>query len=499
MISRRFNQGESPGGRLPRKLAVAAFLTFGGIVVLGALSVDTYPVITNDSIAYLQHSQDLTGYGFVNVGYRQIGYPLWLAGVNWLGSLVEPLALTSLLQRLAFVAVALFALSISRGAGLMLLLLLLVPTYVAYSNLILTESIGIPLASMAGVLIVLLLSTRLAESRDRDSTDTSGPDTWLIMATAAIAVALSLVRFHYVLMAAALLAALAYAGARSPDRRRITFTAGIVAAVVIAASYFAMAVENHDEYGVWFPTARGERVEFWTVWQVVVAPNRDIVRDRLPEIYADGDPYTFMGQIDSLPYGEVRERYESAIDAILNATGTTLGNERVKAAVSSLVAGRVDDISGIMHETSTDVLPGQLEDRIHRNSFARRHGIDGFNEQFNDGRATRASLLSSAVLPSIPAPPARDLFKWLVPSSTIIILLGLVVGRLRAVSLAGLAIVVGYTGLAGWFILDNFRFLLPAYMVVAVIGGFILNELVDVARSRRKGYRQGREPENLSS
>lgn len=458
-----------------------SWIVLGVALAFATLAVDTYPVVLNDSIAYLTHSQSLAEYGIVSFGYRQIGYPLWLALWDWIGSAVEPFALVSLVQRGAFLVVAVLAVRKLGKPGLILVGLLLVPTYIAYSNLILTEAVGIPLATLAGVLLaVLLMKSGLSES-----VDCSTGIRLLIASSATVAVALAMVRFHYVVIGGALLAAILWMGWRNPRVRRAASIWAFAATATIGLAFLFMSLENRSEFGEFFPTVRGERVQFWTLWQVVVEPNPGTIQDRLPAIFADGNPYTFMAQVDSLDYEEAKEVYSEARQAILEAAGTSMWRERASAAGAALIAGRIDDLRSSMSTTAQDVLPGELELRIHRNNFARGQGVMAFNDTFNEGRITRAGFISSGPIPQLPMPQASDVFAWLVPISTILLLAGLTRRDARPKAIAGLAVLMAYVSLAGWFILDNFRFLLPAYMVTLVLAASVTRELVDAVKSPR--------------
>ncbi|HEX9977523.1 MAG TPA: hypothetical protein VGB41_02745, partial [Acidimicrobiia bacterium] len=94
--SDRGSDRASAWGRVPRWLRRTIFWVVA--VVLGSrlLSVGLIPTVTTDSLTYLKYSNDLTGNGFVLLGYRQFGYPLFLALVDLLGRGfgIEPLILT---------------------------------------------------------------------------------------------------------------------------------------------------------------------------------------------------------------------------------------------------------------------------------------------------------------------------------------------------------------------------------------------------------------------
>ncbi len=63
--------------RISGKAISAMVLSMAVLAVV--IAVDVYPIITNDSLAYLGHSNSIGPTGFVQAGYRQVGYPQYRA------------------------------------------------------------------------------------------------------------------------------------------------------------------------------------------------------------------------------------------------------------------------------------------------------------------------------------------------------------------------------------------------------------------------------------
>ncbi len=80
----------------------AAITVLAAAVISRLLAVNLIPVITNDSVGYLSQAQDLFSDGLVRGGYRQVGYPLFLASTDIVGTVLrlEPVLMTAAIQRL---------------------------------------------------------------------------------------------------------------------------------------------------------------------------------------------------------------------------------------------------------------------------------------------------------------------------------------------------------------------------------------------------------------
>jgi len=174
-----------PNGRnWPRIAGIAAILA---LLAVG-LSVNQFPNINNDGVDYIAHSQALGERGLIAFGYRQIGYPLVLAAERVVSGVlgIEALLLASLAQR-ALLALGIgYAIWLWRWKSLPVVLLVVTPSLLAYTNFILTEAMTVPLA----LLLACLVSHHFALTRPRWE-ESTGPDLPLAIPerTAAIATA----------------------------------------------------------------------------------------------------------------------------------------------------------------------------------------------------------------------------------------------------------------------------------------------------------------------
>ena len=111
------------------------------IVAVCVLSLSTFPVITNDSLTYLDYSRSLSTGGLVIQGHRQFGYPLFLAALRWVARIpdLEPLLLTVVIQRGLLLACMLLAWLRWRWWSVPLIAVLLTSETMIYANLVLAE------------------------------------------------------------------------------------------------------------------------------------------------------------------------------------------------------------------------------------------------------------------------------------------------------------------------------------------------------------------------
>ncbi len=143
-----------------------------------------------------------------------------------------------------------------------------------------------------------------------------------------------------------------------------------------------------------------------------------------------------------------------------------------------LTGGRMDDIHSLTTSSAKDVLPGQLESRIHRNHYAKRHGYEKFNSQYNDGRQTRGALLGSCLIPDLPSPHIFTLFGILLPAAIVTLIIGMARSRTRILSSVGLGLVFAYAAVGGWYNIDNLRFLIPVYVSIITMAGAVAQSFV---------------------
>ncbi|VAV92933.1 hypothetical protein MNBD_ACTINO02-2312 [hydrothermal vent metagenome] len=446
------------------------------VVVAVILAVDIFPIITNDSLAYIGHSNSLQETGLVQFGYRQVGYPAFLAGVDLIATQfrMEPLLLTALAQRFIYLSALAFAAWLWRWRAAPLLALAILPTLLVYTNFILTEGLAIGLVLWYAVLTAWIL--RLGFPTSGDEIDRRTQRTIVVVGAlvGAIYLALLTVRFQYSLAVFGFVAAL-YSMYRSGSSGRTAAKVVGATVFVLASSFLLVASrENAQEVGPFFPTVRGERSQFWATWQVtfkLTPENR--VTGGLTELFAEGNPYTIMGQIDALPtYAEQQTAYDSAINQLIDNAGTSFVKERTNAFIGVLRGGRIDDVQGIVANAAATSF-WTIEDSIYRTSAARRQGIKYFVDSYNQGRRIQP-ILTSPLAPLRTFPYFLSVFRWLLPISGLILLIGITRAPTRLLSMVGLATLLTTATVFGYFLMDNVRFvLIPLLFVVGIATGAV--------------------------
>lgn len=151
------NANRPDGEQLSSKSTIRRVLTGAAFAVLALslLSVNTFPSINNDGVEYIGYSRSLIDGGLVRLGSRQIGYPLVLAIERFVAQFagVEALLFSVLVQRLLLVVAVLYSVWLWRWRSTPVVLLAITPSFLAYTDLIMTESLTISLALLLACLV----------------------------------------------------------------------------------------------------------------------------------------------------------------------------------------------------------------------------------------------------------------------------------------------------------------------------------------------------------
>lgn len=437
------------------KATLILALLIGLFAVSTVLSVNIFPVITNDSLAYIGHSNDLVGFGWVNFGYRQFGYPASLAIDRGIADLVtvEPLLFASVVQRALLLVAGGLAVFVLRWWSIPLLAFLLAADTLSYSNLVLTEGLSLFVAVILGLLMAFLFRVVQEEKDGRRV---------LVWGLGALVSALSLLlltlRFPFAVfgIAPGLLVAACW---RSSFRRSAMTIFGIY--LVLSGALVAMlSTENEEEYGLLFPSVNGERALYWAAWsQVFVVDETNSADAGLKGFYNGGSPYAFITEVDrsGLEYWERQEIYRDAVEELLANADMSPAGSQWEAFIWSLRGGRLDDINGTIKAITTSDRQN-VDDVIHSNSFEREEGVAVFAERYNRSQEPGA-VLTSQLGQRLPLPSGRGYLKFALPVALVVLLLGLTWRRTRYLSLAGLVVVIVYAAAIGSVRADNYRFL----------------------------------------
>lgn len=452
--------------RISGKAISAMVLSMAVLAVV--IAVDVYPIITNDSLAYLGHSNSIGPTGFVQAGYRQVGYPAFLALVDAVATAfrMEPLLLTVLIQRLIYLGALGFGVWVWRWRALPLVLFAVIPSLAVYTNFILTEGLAVGLALWYAVLTSWVIRLAATPTGDADSVRSGSR---MIMAGAsvgAIFVLLVTIRFQYVLLVFGLSAVLFVMHRVGKEARTASYVVGASVLLLVSSFLVMTSRENAEEYGAFFPSVRGERSQFWAAWQVifVVKPeNRSQVE--LADLYADGNPYNIMGEIDSLPsYAQQQVQYDEVMDRLLVAADTSWWNERTAAFLGVLQGGRIDDVRSIVYSASRSNF-WNVEASMYRAAPIRTEGVKYFVDRFNDGRRIEP-LLVSALAPVRTFPYFVAIYSWLLLVALAVLIGGMLFAQARLVALVGIATALVTAVVFGYFLMDNVRFVLVPLLFV---------------------------------
>lgn len=439
-----------------------------GLIALSAfLSVNTFPVITNDSVLYLDHSRDLAEGGWVTYGYRQVGYPLVLALGRWTAHLLgaDPLLFIAVAQRLLLAASVVLAWWFWRWWALPFLVILLAAQTIAYSNFLLTEGLALPLAAL--VVFPTVQFVRILTS------ETSVDHTRRLRLLGSLIVvgvlALYSLRFTFVVFGFIPLG-LVVAAWRTPHRR-LTLT--MVGALVVLGGLFTVAVssENRGEVGVFTPSAGGQPVQYYFAWrQVFTVHPENRANPELAEYFDGGQVHDFSREVSGmdLSYHEQAAVFDREIESMLDAAGIPVLGSKVEAVFASLAGGRLDDLKAAVEAVVASRRP-DVDGLINLNQFATQNGADAFADEYNDSQLPEAVITDPiGVLP--PIPPSRSVTAVLLPLALLVMLAGLLFQRTRIISMIGLSVMVSFAAGVGWLRADNLRFLMPTTVFALGVG-----------------------------
>lgn len=463
-------------------MAISKALPIAVLVVaaLAVFSLNTFPVLTNDSLLYLDYSRSLDTFGWVTGGYRQFGYPLYLALVRGTADLVgvEPLFAAAIIQRGLLLGAVVLAWIHWRWWSLPFVFLLLTAETLVYSNLLLIEGLALPLAA----LIVFPTIYCLRACRDGSYVEKRGAVLVLVAVVALIALTLFSLRFTLLVFGAVPLA-LTIAYWRTELRRSVTaiFAVFILGAALIT---LAMSVENHEEWGVFSPSAYSAPVRYYYAWMLVfrVHPENQTDPD-LAEFYDEGRLREFITSVwlDDTTHEEKWALYDQRTEAMLDAAGISIMGSRFTSMAWSLAGGRVNDVGSALALIIPATRDG-IEQAMYLNSYYEENGAAAFEDRYNEGRMGEA-VITNAIGRPLPSPGTRWVIAILLPTSLIVMVAGLWRPATRLLAATGLTVVIAQAIGMGWIRTDNLRFLLPGSVFGVAVGTAVLCQLVASRRT----------------
>lgn len=443
-------------GHARRLLTVFLGLLLAGGAGSSLLSVNTFPMIGNDSVVYIEHSRNLIDSGLVVHGYRQFGYPtaLWLVRSVSDVAGVEPLLAMAILQRSLLVLGGLLAVRYWGWWATPLLIFLIAPGTIAYTNLILTEGLALPLALLLVFPFVSYLKLLGADPQgERRRVALILGVLMVVMATALFSI-----RFTYAVFGLVPLA-VAVAAWRTSYRRPALLLFGAYV-LAVGSLTFMISLENQREHDVFHPSADRGFTAYYYAWHAVFADPSNRAAPQLAEYYNDGVVYALERELNArgLSYSEMQEELRRTIEAMLDATGQTVLGSRVERTAWGLIGGRRHDtavvINGIVTSDRHDVNVW-----INRNSYAIENGPEAFAQRYNDGRLPEA-VTSDHLGVTLAFLRARIVLALALPAAMATLLVGLRSPATRLLGLTGLGVVLVAAIGHGLIWADNFRLLI---------------------------------------
>ena len=469
--------GEPSGvGRLARYKSIISVL---GLIAAGLafLSVNLFPSINNDGVDYIAYSQSLLDHGPVQFGYRQIGYPILLAVQNALGDLagIETLLFVTFAQRALLLLAIAYAIWLWRWRALPLVVLVVAPSVVAYTNLIMTEGLTISLVILLSCFTAHYLMAEEGDGgRVRVGARTVPSETVRTLAVwgaTGCALWLLLVRLPWAVFALVPLAI--WLISRGHQKLRAPVVALGIYLGSGALFGISLIVENQDELGVASPNARSERAAHWAGWQTTFTLHPENRSDpELRSYYNDGNPYVTIWDIeDANPvYSDQARLLEAATRDMLETANLDIGRERFFSFLGALRGGRLDELRPRL-ETIIATDASTVDDAIHVNLVSQTQGRDVFIDTYNEGHKPQA-VITSPLFPRVPLPYVSTLVAVLLPVSLVgIAVIGWRKERWIEAAMFLVPVLV-YSAYLSWFLADNVRFLITTG--VFAVSGFCL-------------------------
>ena len=455
-----------------RAVAVTAavlVLLFG---LYRVLRLDAFPVLTNDSMSYMERSLEYTSFNgiahsrTVVRGFKYAGYPIFIAICRGVSGLVgsDPLTTIVVVQRLLFVAAIVMSVRLLGLFALPVVYMLSGPSIVCFSNYVLTEGITIPLAVLyAGSLLLL----------DRGPRPLRCVGLSLCAAVSLVFMVMS--KLPYALFALPWIVVAVRAGL--PARGRILShpaLAMVVAGAILAGFIVHASLINKREFGRFFPTVNTGMALYWSAHYSVFKlrpQNRKVAELRgafakgncYPRIYEVVREYPGLESSDIL-HDEARE--------LLRKAGISYHLETLRSAGYAMVGGEKQELKGSLPKVLEHNGAGGF---LGRPAPIRQMGEQAWLEKYNADRtpATVPGLSRGPIAPGNETRVQRWL--WVILLAAVAVLVA--VRRTGWTALAMCVSVVIFCALVGHMLADIWRYMLTPGMMLAVAGSWSIKEL----------------------
>jgi len=243
--------------------------------------------------------------------------------------------------------------------------------------------------------------------------------------------------------------------------------------IVISTSLLvaALATENKIDNDIFSPSLGSERVLFWSSWETVVTQNRDIVEAAIPDVYLDGTPDAFILKVDQsgMTFREQNAAYASAVERIYATTGESLSRQRILSFAGAFSGSRMDGVGPVVVWSARPTPATGSSRFIHQYGAVAEIDPGTVATKYNDGTIPRAVLSVASRIPSIRSPYLGSVIDALLAIAIVASLLLIQDRRSRPLAAIGLAVLLGYAITSSLYVMDNLRYLLPAYLFAIVL------------------------------
>ncbi len=455
------------------RIEKAAWVLFLVVIASRALSPNVIGILNNDSIHYLERAANPNAYGFVYQGFRQAGYPLFLAAVDFVADRTpyDLFFLTAVVQRALMLGVLAYVAHLLRWWAAPALVFLSMPTLVTTTNLLLTEALSLPLAVLLACLLVH------ASGLARPTVDLKG-QLWLMALAGALVVVLALIKFQYAAMLlpfAGLIITLVH-GKAMPRRSGVMIL--VLPTLLIACLGVVQSIENRRETGEFTPVSESARVAWYSAYKSVFF-GLTTIPSELEHFYDNGDLYRFLHELerDEPDYLVRREVIEARIDALFAAAGVGHREMQVQAFLFFLQLGPSDDLEAMVRFIRQRPTH-EAEALNERNYFAAAHGVGALYETFNSGQVPD-SLSTSSLALAIGLDDYRHVRLWVLPVSILILVAGALLRATRWLALGTLVMVTAVAAAHAFYYTSNSRYTLPSAAFATVITTLVLANVLN--------------------
>ncbi|MCH7798291.1 MAG: hypothetical protein IID28_07570 [Planctomycetes bacterium] len=476
-------RARTPRGR--RALVVTAgvlVLVFG---VYRALRLDVFPALTSDSMSYMDRSLQYRSPGriahsrTVVMGHKYAGYPIFIAMCRGVGALVgsDPLTTIVVVQRLLFVAAIAMSVRLLGLFAAPLVYMLSAPSVVCFSNFVLTEGVTIPCAVLYACSLLLI-----ERSGDGPAGRRRVAATVLLSSCAAVSLlfmvmcklpnAVFALPWVVVVVRARVRAG---AGGGAPAQRTVwPAVAMSMTGVVLLAFVLHASMINKREFGRFFPTVNTGRILYWGAhYSVFTLRPANRQRADLQVELADGSSYPRLYEVARQHTGlDASETLRDEARALLRKAGISYPLEALRSAGFAMIGGERQELKawlgGLLEHDGSDGYMG-------RPPKLQQMGERAWLETYNDGR-TPGGVPGLARGPMAPG-HEFGAQRWLSVVLLAAVAALVAVRREGFTALAMCISVALFCAVVGHMLVDIWRYLLNAWMVLAVAGCWAGREL----------------------